>query len=229
MRDTVAIIPARKNSKRLKNKNIIDFFGKPMIYYSISAALKSKYISEVLVSTDSKKIKKIAENYGAKVPYLRKKKLSNSNSKTIDVIKDLFEKYISKNKNLKKIILLQPTSPLRDCDDIDKSISLFNSKKADYVTSLCETKPKNWFFQIKKDQKIKLNDFNQLNKVEKTKNYLLNGAIYIYDIEVFKKKKLSIKKPFAYIMKNEKFVDIDNSFDLNIAKFLKRHISNSKL
>ena len=218
MKDTIAIIPARKNSKRLKNKNIIDFFGKPMIFYSISAALKSKYISEVLVSTDSKKIKKIAENYGAKVPYLRKKKFSNHNSKTIDVIRDLFEKYISKNKNFKKIILLQPTSPLRDCNDIDKSINLFNSKKADYVTSLCETKPKNWFFQIKKDKKI-----------EKTKNYLLNGAIYIYDIEVFKKKKLSIKKPFAYIMNNEKFVDIDNSLDLRIAKFLKKLISNSKL
>ena len=94
---------------------------------------------------------------------------------------------------------------------------------------MCETKPKNWFFQIKKDKKIKLNNFNQLKKIEKTKNYLLNGAIYIYDIEVFKKKKLSIKKPFAYIMNNEKFVDIDNSLDLRIAKFLKKLISNSKL
>ena len=177
-----------------------------------------------MVTKESKKIKKIEENDGAKVPYLRKKKLSNHNAKTMDVIRDLFEKYISKNKNFKKIILLQPTSPLRDFNDIDKSISLFNSKKADYVTSLCETKPKNWFFQIKKDKKIKLNNFNQLKKVEKTKNYLLNGAIYIYDIKVFKKKNLSIKKPFAYIMNNKKFVDIDNSFDLSIAKFLKKFI-----
>lgn len=74
-----AIIPARSGSKRIKNKNIKYFFGYPIIKYSISVALSSKLFKEVLVSTDSIKIKKISEKYGAKVPFLRSKKLSGSN------------------------------------------------------------------------------------------------------------------------------------------------------
>ena len=128
MRDTIAIIPARKNSKRLKFKNIKSFMGKPLIYYSIIAAKKSNFISEVIVSTDCIKTKKISEKFGAKVPYLRNKKLSNDNATTIQVIEDIYKKYIIKKKKIKKIIVLQPTSPLRDFKDINKSINFFNLK-----------------------------------------------------------------------------------------------------
>lgn len=222
MRDTIAIIPARKDSKRLKNKNILNFLGKPLIYYSIKNALKSKYISKVIVSTDSKKIKKISESFGATVPYLRKKKLSLDNSKTIDVVYDLYENFIAEKKNIKKIIILQPTSPLRDFRDIDNSLRFFDIKKADYVTSLCISKPKNWFFEINANNKIKLKSTFERKKKVKS-NYLLNGAIYIYDSNLFKKKKLSIKKPFGFVMKYNKFIDIDTSFDFKLAKFIMKN------
>ncbi len=222
MKDTIAIIPARKNSKRLKNKNIIDFLGKPLIYYSIINALKSKFISEVIVSTDSKKIKKISESFGAYVPYLRSKKLCLDNSKITDVIYDLYKNYISKKKNIKKIIILQPTSPLRDFRDIDKSLEFFDIKNADYVTSLCISKPKNWFFEINANNKIKLKSSKERKKKVKN-NYLLNGAIYIYDLNLFKKKILSINRSFGFVMKYKKFIDIDTSFDFELAKFIMKN------
>ena len=90
-------------SKRLKFKNIKDFMGKPLIYYAIKSALKSNFISEVIVSTDCMKTKKISEKFGAKVPYLRDRKLSSDNATTIQLIQDLYVKYISKKKKLKKL------------------------------------------------------------------------------------------------------------------------------
>ena len=222
MRDTIAIIPARKNSKRLKNKNILNFLGKPLFYYSIINALKSKYISEVIVSTDSKKIKKISESFGARVPYLRDEKLSSDNSKTIDVVHDLYKNFISKKKNIKKIIILQPTSPLRDFRDINKSLEFFDKKKADYVTSLCSAKPKEWFFEIDAKNKIELKFFNEKKKNAKN-NYLLNGAIYIYKLNLFKKKIFSINKSFGFVMDYKKFIDIDTYFDFKLAKFIMKH------
>ena len=82
----VCIIPARSGSKRIKNKNIINFFGKPLIYYSIKNALNSKLFNDVIVTTDCVNIKKISEKYGAKVPFLRPRKLSNDKTSTKDVV-----------------------------------------------------------------------------------------------------------------------------------------------
>ena len=81
----ICVIPAREGSKRIKDKNIINFINKPLISYSIKNAIKSKLFDEVIVSTDSKKIKKISEKFGAKVPFFRSKKLSNDNTGTMEV------------------------------------------------------------------------------------------------------------------------------------------------
>ena len=221
MKDTIAIIPARKNSKRLKFKNIKDFMGKPLIYYTIKSALKSNFISEVIVSTDCKKTKKISEKFGAKVPYLRDRKLSSDSSTTIQLIKDLYAKYISKKQKIKKIIILQPTSPLRDYKDVNNSINFFNLKKADYVASVCEAKPRNWFVNINSNKGMNKNYI--FKKKKQSKNYLLNGAIYIFKSSLFKEN-LKIKRPYAFIMDSKKFVDIDNKFDFELARLIKKYI-----
>ena len=103
-KEIIAIIPARSGSKSIKNKNIVNLFGKPLIYYSINVAIKSKYISRVIVSTDSKKIKKIALKYGAEVPFLRPKKYSLDNSKDYEVINHAL-KWLKKMKILNQIYL----------------------------------------------------------------------------------------------------------------------------
>ena len=93
-----ALIPARSGSKRLKNKNILQINNKPLIYYTISKSLKSKYINYTLVSTDSNKISKVSTKFGAKVPFLRPKSLSTDKSKMIDVIKHSIN-FLEKKKN----------------------------------------------------------------------------------------------------------------------------------
>ena len=95
MMNILAIIPARGGSKEIKNKNIINFCGKPLIYWTINTALKSK-LDEVIVSTDSRKIKKICEKYGAKVPFIRPLRISKDNSKSIDVVKHALKFYEKK-------------------------------------------------------------------------------------------------------------------------------------
>ena len=91
-KDIVSIIPARGGSKRLPRKNILDFSGKPLIAWSIEAALKSKYLSRVIVSTDDEEIASIALKYGAEVPFMRPSDLAADNATTVDVVLDLIKK-----------------------------------------------------------------------------------------------------------------------------------------
>ena len=116
---------------------------------------------------------------------------------------------------------MQPTSPLRDYKDVNNSINFFNLKKADYVVSVCEAKPKNWFINIKQNKAI--NKSYIFKKEKQSKNYLLNGAIYIFKSSLFKEN-LKIKRPYAFIMDSKKFVDIDNKFDFELARLIKKYI-----
>ena len=121
----VAIIPARSGSKSIKDKNIIPYKGKPLIYHSIKTALKSKYINRVIVSTDSNKYKKISMKFGAEVPFLRPKKYSSDNSIDYDYILHA-SKFLIKNKYYPDmIILLRPSTPNRTTQIVDKGIKFF--------------------------------------------------------------------------------------------------------
>jgi CMP-N,N'-diacetyllegionaminic acid synthase len=127
----VALIPARKNSKGIKNKNIINFFGKPLIFYSINICHKIKLISEVFVSTDSKKIQKIGIKNEAKCPFIRPSNISKDNSTDLEVFKHFYKFYLKNYK--KKIDLLlhiRPTTPLRSSALLEKLIKIMikNSK-----------------------------------------------------------------------------------------------------
>ena len=134
----VAIIPARSGSKSVKDKNIRVMNGKPMIAYSIEQALASKYIDRVIVSTDSEEYKKIAEEYGAEVPFLRPAEISGDFSLDIDVFKHAV-KWLAENESYHADICVQlrPTHPVREVKDIDAMIELLiNDNEADSVRSL---------------------------------------------------------------------------------------------
>src|SRR5690606_2388836 len=107
----LAIIPARGGSKRIPKKNIKDFLGKPIMAYSIEAALNSKLFDEVMVSTDDEEIAIIAEKYGAKVPFLRSKDNANDFAVLADVVEEVQMKYSNKNKNFENICCILPTAP----------------------------------------------------------------------------------------------------------------------
>ena len=123
----IAIIPARSGSKGLKDKNIIEICGKPLIAYSIEAAVKSRLFSKIIVSTDSKLYGDIAQQYGAEVLY-RGESLSNDEATTYMVIEDI----LAKIDKVDYFVLLQPTSPMRNEKHIREAVELFESKYDDF-------------------------------------------------------------------------------------------------
>jgi CMP-N,N'-diacetyllegionaminic acid synthase len=226
-RNFLAIITARAGSKRLLNKNSLDLAGKPLIAWTIDAAKKTKYISEVVVSTDSLEIKKTAEEFRATVPFIRPEHLSNDTASSFDVVEHCIEFYQTQlNQSFDYIILLQPTSPLRTSADIENAIQLLNEKNADAVVSVCETEHSPlWSNTI--DTTLSLEHFLRDEVKNKRSQdlptyYRLNGAIYICKTEeLLKQKTFFLKqKCFAYIMDKENSVDIDTALDFKMAEFL---------
>ncbi len=223
----LAIIPARGGSKRLPRKNVLNLKGKSLIAWSIEAASKSKYIDEVMVTTDDKEIAEISKNFGANVPFIRPDYLSNDFSERSEVIKHAIEFY--KNELEKKfdyLIYLQPTSPLRDEIDIDKSIEYMFDKNGDAVVSVCEVEhPVHWSGKLPEDKNMSKfldNSVVQLRSQDLEKYYRLNGAIYICNVQKFLEEGCMFLKEdiFAFEMTQEKSVDIDTKLDFKIAEVL---------
>ena len=123
------MIPARGGSKGLKNKNIKLLNKKPLIAWSILAAKKCKLIDKIIVSTDSLKISKISKKYGAEVPFIRPKKFATDKASSFSVLKHAIEFYRNRNINFDFILMLEPTSPLREPKDIDFCINRIKKKK----------------------------------------------------------------------------------------------------
>lgn len=223
----IAIIPARKNSKGLKKKNILSINNKPLISYSIQQALKSKFISEIIVSTDCREIKRISQKYGANVPFLRPKYLATDKSDAIYTYRYTINKLEKIKKiKIKNFIVLLPTSPLRKVEDIDNAIKLFHKKKADSVVSITEASfPISWNLKfLKKNQLLKkyFNNYSLINNRQKQeRSYIPNGSIYIFSTrKILSKKDYYFKKTFGYLMPNNRSIDIDNEFEFNLAKYL---------
>ena len=203
----IAVIPARSGSKRIKNKNLKHFKGKPLIQWTIEAALNSKYIDKVIVSTDSREIADVSKRLGATIPYLRPKNFALDNSPTIDLVLDFLEK----DNSITQFLLLQPTSPLRTSDDINHVIELKRKKNANSVVSVCKFNiPFNILFEIKKNGRLTPFD----NKSIQYPNYKLNGALYLADVEQLISEKTFInEKTIPYIMPLRRSVDIDTMID----------------
>ena len=217
----LAIIPARGESKRLPRKNLLDLCGKPLIAWSIEAGLKSKYIDKLVVSSDDDKILDIAVEYKIK-GIKRPKKLANDIATTFDAVKHSIDKLESYDY----IVLLQPTSPLRNFKHIDESIKLLEQKNADAIISVCEMDHSPlWSNTLDKDG-VMDNFLREgiLNKRSQDleKYYRLNGAIYICKTDkLLKEKSFFLKEnTYAYLMNRETSVDIDHEIDLKFANIL---------
>jgi CMP-N,N'-diacetyllegionaminic acid synthase len=220
----LAIIPARSGSKGIKDKNIRYLCGKPLMAYSIEAALESGKFEEVMVSTDSEKYAVIAKQYGAKVPFLRSDTTSLDTASSWDMVDEVLHNYEILGREFDTFCLLQPTSPLRNAEDIVAAYSLYEEKANFAVVSVCEAEhsplwcghlpESNEFINFVQQDKLKQ------RQAEKT-FYRLNGAIYIVNVERFKtQRNLYQKGSFAYIMSQEKSVDIDTEIDFKLAEIM---------
>lgn len=215
----LAIIPARAGSKRLKDKNITDLCGRPLIAYTIEAAIDSELFDKVVVSTDSELYADISKSYGADI-LMRGESLSNDTATSFMVIKDALSKC---DDSYDYFVLLQPTSPLRSSTHIKEAVQRFeeNIKKFDFLVSMKESEhPKALCNPIEDDMSLKFfdSDFSSYRR-QAFKDYAPNGAIFIARPDAYLSQKHFFgSKAMAYIMNAEDSIDIDNAIDLALAK-----------
>lgn len=220
----LAIIPARSGSKGLKDKNIRPLNGKHLIGYSIESAIASGIFDCVHVSTDSRRYGEIAEKYGADVSFLRTEELSSDMADTWDAVRYVLNAFRKQGKVFNRVTLLQPTSPLRTGEDITNAYKLFEEKDAEAVVSVCEESHSPRFIKTLGED-LSMEGFVDLSKnvrrQEQKKYYRLNGAIYMLNISVLDDiQKLYGRRSYAYIMPEERSVDIDTVRDFCYAEFL---------
>ena len=197
--------------------------GKPLIAYTIEAAKRAKNISDVIISTDDQEIADIAVSYGAKCPFLRPEELASDSALAIDNYIYTVEKLNKEfGYTINEFAVLQPTSPLRNEDDIDGAISLFNEKDADSVISYVpEEHPITWHKYIDENNKFEnIFDDTLANRQDNRKSYYPNGALYIFDYSLIRSKRYFSENSYAYIMPKNRSVDIDYIEDFEYAEYL---------
>ena len=218
----LAIIPARSGSKGLKDKNIKDLNGKPLIAYTIETALESKCFSTVMVSTDSSIYAEIAKAYGAEVPFLRSEKTASDTASSWDTVQEVLEGYSEIGKNFDTFCLLQPTSPLRTAQDIQNAYEIYYEKASLAVVSVCEAEHSPlWCGKLPDDNEFVdfISPESLKRRQDSGKFYRLNGAIYIVNIKEFSTEiNLYQKGSYAYIMSQKRSIDIDTEIDFRLAE-----------
>ena len=229
----LAIIPARSGSKGLKDKNIKNLAGKPLLAYAINAAIDSGLYDTVHVSTDSEIYADIAEKNGADVPFLRNAETATDTSSTWDAVKYVLQEYEKQGKTFDVITVLQPTSPLRTSRDIKNAYSFFCEKKANMISAVCEmghsplwsnTLPDDLSMSSFEDDEVAL-----LPRQSLPIYYRENGAIYIIKKEhLFTEKNIYKKGCYAFIMDRLHSVDIDSELDFILAESIISYEKNRK-
>tara|TARA_B100000886_G_scaffold339941_1_gene307053 strand:- start:1957 stop:2658 length:702 start_codon:yes stop_codon:yes gene_type:complete len=229
----LGLICARGGSKGIRNKNIALFNKKPLIYWTIKLGLKISSISNLIVSSDSDKIINISKKYGAEVLFKRPKNLSLSSSPEWKVWQHAIN-YIEQNKEkkYKGLIVLPPTSPLRNIQDINKSIKLFENKDSDVVIAVRKAERNPYFNMVERDNKGFLN----ISKKLKTNIFRRQDApivfdmtttIFVININFLKKNKNIFQGKIRYIeVPYERSIDIDTPQDLFIAEKLLKFKKN---
>lgn len=221
----LAIIPARSGSKGMRDKNIRILAGIPLVGYTIKAAFESSIFDKIMVSTDSEKYAQIAKELGAEVPFLRSEVTSRDTSTSWDVVREVVDQYKEQGCQFDSVTLLQPTSPLRDADDIIGAHKLFDDKKANSIISVCEAEHSPlWSNIIEPD--LSMVHFAETDDVVSCRQqlstyYRQNGAIYIANDKTLNNiNDIFKEKCYAYIMEQSHSIDIDSELDFIIAEVL---------
>lgn len=219
----LAVIPARGGSKGIKDKNIVKICGKELINYTIDECKESRYIDKFIVSTDSPKIKEVAERRGAEVPFLRPDYISGDSAKSIDVVLHVIDYMEDNGGEYDFCILLQPTSPLRNAEDIDRALEVFLECSQESLVSVTPVEKSPVIMRSIEGGKMqKVVDFqgNNLRRQELPKYYVFNGAIYINSVEMLRSKRVFVDDDTVpFVMDQEKSIDIDSPKDILIAEY----------
>lgn len=217
----LALIPARGGSKGIPGKNIKELAGKPLIAHTIEAAKECPYISKVVVSTDSQEIADVAQEYGAHVPCLRPEKLASDTAKTMDAVLHMIEVLKEQGEQYDYLVLLQPTSPLRDNKDIEGAIKLALESGKDVVAISAVSDHPILIRECDSTGKLTslLKENSTVRRQDMPEYYRVNGSIYINRLDRLTESTSFNDNPVGYIMPTEKSVDIDELVDFAIAEF----------
>lgn len=228
----LAVIPARSKSKRIANKNIRNFLGKPLIAYAIGQALRLPFIDRVVVDTDSKKIATVAKRFGAEVPFLRPERLARGRSVLVDSLLHLLQRLKKEERYVPTyILILQATSPLRELDDIKKCWRLMRDSAATTVLTVCPTHPKLYHLRGKNDLiLVNGSEAASNNTQEWEPGYVLNGCFaYIVKVAALQREKRVItKRTKAVVCDKWRSIDLDTPADWVLAELLYKNRKSIK-
>ena len=219
--NVIAVIPARKGSKSIKNKNIIKINKKTLIEYTF-AEIKKSILKKSFILTDSQKIKEIAKKYKINCDYIRPKKLSQDKTSLLDNLTHFYKWLNIEKINFDYLLILQPTSPARSYVDINSVIKILKKREPDSLFSVnsssehpyesIKLKKNNWYYTLPKAKKFyRRQDFD-------FESFFINGAIYAIHKKTLGKKKLIGNKHIAYKMPKIRSFDIDDYEDIEIIK-----------
>lgn len=220
----IAIIPARSGSKGLPDKNIANVCGRPLIDYTIKAAIDSKCFETIMVSTDSERYAQIAKKCGAEVPFMRSVITSGDSAGSWDVVREVLNNYKKKGMTYDYVALLQPTSPLRSAIDIKMAVKMLDTDYINSIVSVTETEhPVQWCFTLPDDfamSEYAKSPYNNVRRQDLKKYYQENGAIYLVNASKMMNEDYNLyeDKCYAYIMPRERSIDIDTKMDLIVLK-----------
>jgi len=217
---TLALIPARGGSKGIPRKNIRRLAGKPLIAWSIQAALACPCIHSVVVTTEDEEIAQLSRTWGAQVPFMRPKELAQDDSPGMDPILHALDQL----PDFDAVLILQPTSPLRTSADINSFMEFAVAQNASCAVSVCE--PANspyWMFRMENEYRLtKLLDNDDITRRQNLPPvYALNGALYFAKCSWLRQTRTFIhKETIGFTMPAERSIDIDTALDWNLAELL---------
>ncbi len=230
---SIAIITARGGSKRIPRKNIKEFCGRPIIEYSIKAALESGIFDEVMVSTDDAEIAKISVNAGAKVPFIRSEETSNDYATTNDVLSEVFTKYKDIGKEFDYACCIYPTAPFVTADKLINAYNLMINNKCDAVTPVVRYSfPPQRCYIIDDADNIKTLQYKypeyRLSRSQDLEPYYHDcGQFYMMDIYSFLNKSEEDKVKMPLIISEMEVQDIDNEEDWMLAEIKYKYMKKN--
>ena len=233
----MALVPARSESKGLKGKNIMNLCGHPLLAWPIRAAIKSKYVDTVIVSTENAAIASIAKEHGAEVPFMRPPEFATDTATSIEVIAHALGYLHTSDIYYYYLVLLEPTSPLTESEDVDLALELLDSKRniADSIVGVSKVEATHPSFNvlIKDDGRITpyMNDnfVGTGRRQDLSDLYFLEGSLYISDVDILLKQKMFYhKRTLPYVVPRYKSFEIDDLLDFLCVETIMKNIDKIK-
>jgi CMP-N-acetylneuraminic acid synthetase len=224
----LGIVPARSGSKSIPGKNIAEVAGKPLMAYTIQAALKASCLGRLIVSTDSRAYADVARKFGAEVPFLRPARLARDDTPGIEPVLHAVQ-WLEEHQDYRPdyVMLLQPTSPIRTVQDIERSVQLAQRHRADSVISVTQA-PHHPYWMISISSDGRSSGSMALASLPSRRQdlapaYAENGAIFLVRRDVLlQQRTFYTDRTYTYVMPPERSLDIDSPWDLHLAELILR-------